>query len=52
MLRYNKIMEKLDLEIKSKTIQVQTQIHYFDYYFSVYILQLLLRYSDNCSLSL
>ena len=41
MLRYKNLMEKLDPEIKSKTIQVQTQMHYFDYYFSVYILQFL-----------
>ena len=28
-------------------IGVQSQMHYFDYYFGVYVLQLLLRHSDN-----
>ena len=44
--------EKLDPEIRGRIIRVQSQMHLFNYFFGVYILQLLLRHSDNLSKSL
>ena len=35
--------------MRGRIIGVQIQMHYFDYYFGVYILQLLLKHSDNLS---
>lgn len=44
--------ERLDPEIRGRIIGVQSQMHSFDYFFGVYVLQLLLRHSDNLSKSL
>ena len=35
--------------MRGRIIGVQIQMHCFDYYFGVYILQLLLKHSDNLS---
>ena len=35
--------------IRGRIIGVQSQMHCFDYYFGVYVLQLLLRHSDSLS---
>ena len=38
--------------MKGRTTGVQSQIHCFDYYFGVYVLQFLLKHSDNLSKAL
>ena len=43
MLWDNSLEEKLDPEMRGRIIWVQSQMHSFDYYFGVYVLQLLLR---------
>ena len=44
--------EQLDPPMRDRTIGVQSQIHRFDYYFGVYVLQFLLKHSDNLSKAL
>ena len=38
--------------MRGRIIGMQSQMHSFNYYFGVYVLQLLLRHSDNLSKSL
>ena len=52
MLSDNSLEEKLDPAMRGRIIGVQSQMHCFDYYFGVYVLQLLLRHSDNLSKAL
>ena len=50
MLLDNSLEENLDpTMIRGRIIGVQSQMHCFDYYFGVYVLQLLLRHSDSLS---
>ena len=35
-----------------RIIEIQSQMHCFDYYFGIYVLQLLLNHSDNLSKAL
>ena len=52
MLWDNSLEEKFDPAMRARIIGVQNQIHFFNYYFGVYVLQLLLRHNDNLSKSL
>ena len=49
MLWNNSFEEKYDSAMRGRTIGVQSQMHCFDYYFGVYILELLLKHSGNLS---
>lgn len=48
----NSLNEKLDPEIRGRIIGVKSQMHSFDFFFGIYVLQQLLRHSDNLSKSL
>lgn len=48
VLRWNNSLEeKIDPAIRGRIIGVQSQKHCVDYYFGIYVLQLLLRCSDS-----
>ena len=52
MLSDNSLQKKLDSAMRDRIIGVQRQAHCFNYYFGVYVLQLLLRHSDSLSKAL
>ena len=52
MLSDNSLQKKLDSAMRDRIIRVQRQAHCFNYYFGVYVLQLLLRHSDSLSIAL
>ena len=52
MLLNNSLEKKLDPAKRDRINGVQSQTHCFNYYFGVYVLQLLLRHSDNLSKAL
>ena len=49
MLWDNSHEEKLDPVMTGRIVEIQSQMHCFDYYFGIYVLQLLLNHSDNLS---